>query len=202
MIGGYNQSSGTRDSRAGMGVGSLKPSPAGLSVGDQRIINVKMNNPEEDLDDLSDIDDEEIEDIQDLLSRSRKLAPPTGRSDSVGGRTDNVKFGYPGVLSELPDHTNTASKGMVTGLTFRKPSGGKNKGSSLTGRAGSYPMINPGNYRRTGTLKGTSKKHDDLSDPAHMYSEEDILDPAIQAFDKHQRIMKKIRKVIESLEKH
>ena len=202
----YSQSSGARDIRPGAGI-SLNPSPRGLTVGDERLINMPLNDPYHiDYDeDFEDEFDEEIDDIQYLLMK--KTGQPRG-SDSYGRRKDNAYFGAPGLsISEKISryrkpsdkvHTTTARKGMTP---FKQRGF---DGPPIGGGAAGQAFRTTGNYFYSGTQFGTSRaplpRHDEDDEP--LLFDDELTDSMERAFKKQQNKIKKIHKVVDNLEKH
>jgi hypothetical protein len=161
----------------------------GKTRGNEFPIYTPLDEPT--FEDEDDCDDEFPE--EDLNLSNIDSAQPRARVD-IGNRYDVGNFVTNRGIKETV-HTNKVPQGIATGLSYRKPSGGKNKGSSITGRSSSYPMFNPGNFKRTGTQFGTSrapKPPPDEENENPIYSLDDILHPMELSFHRQQNRIKKI----------
>ena len=115
-----------------------KSNSLGSTRGGEFPIYTPLDEPSEDDEEY---DSDEFDDFVNLSDIDSSM--PRARVD-LGSRRDNANFvTNGGGLRESP-HTNTAVKGIATGLSYRAPSGKKNQGASITGRTSSYPMFNPG----------------------------------------------------------
>ena len=174
----------------GGGYGTLKPNPTvGLSDGTFPIY-FKYDEEESDEDDE---DDEEMMGIPDISS---KIGMNTSKRDMFGMRRDNQSFVSNSRISLSEEHTNTVRTGispyrMSRFLGKAIGSGGSNQAFRTTGigRKTSGPY---GNSRAT-----YPKAEEDLEP---LMFGDDITNKYERSLKKHQRKIKKIKKLLKELD--
>ena len=147
--------------------------------------------------------DRYVDELEIDLGIEKKLDSKIGKNylggtDSYRNKGSNSYYVGNNSILELGMHTNTAVPGIAPMLTFRT-SKGRNKGKSITGRTGSYPMYNPGNFRYIGTQYGTSRPHKLLTDieDENIFNLIDLDDPMERSFKRQQNRIKRVLSVVK-----
>lgn len=178
------------DTNPGGGV-TLKPNKVlGITAGSTRpMYNYDTEESEEDEDIY--IDDASLEAISKKLYRP-VYAIDRKRSD-VGHTSGNMR--QTGALNEKKNHTNTITKGISP---FRQR---KFDGPPIGGGGSGQAFRTTGNFKRTGTLYGTSRAPIFLDDEEPVGFDYESTDSMERSFLKQQKNMKKMRERISQIDK-
>lgn len=180
------------DTRPGAGI-TLHPNKTlGLTSGNERPLYV--NSKDFTLDDDDELDDIDL-DSETLSAVFKKLHQPVysidkKRSD-VGHTSGNMR--QVGALNEK--HTNPITKGISP---YRQR---KFDGPPVGGGGSGQAFRTTGNFKYIGTQYGTSRAPIDYDSENYLHFNSDPEDPMERSFIKQQKRMRKIKDIVNQLNK-
>lgn len=179
------------DSNPGGGVTLLPNKTLGLTVGDERPMYLYDIEENENDDDII-IDDETLSAVYKKTKNSivSKIDPKRSFPSHTSGNLNQSPSLYERSKS---DHTNPTRKG-ISPYPQKKFTG-----PAIGAGSANQAFRTTGNYRRTGTLYGTSRATIFFDDDENFefYDKQD--DPMSRAFLKQQRKIRKIKKQIKQM---
>jgi len=197
----HNPTSANIDRRSGLGITlDVSPTIGSQSVGRNVTKYLYDDVEDEDPDDDIDVSDDDLEAVGRLYQPVYNIDPHRTTVSHTGG---NMR--QSGALNEKPVHTTTARHG-ISPFKQRKFDGG-----AIGAGSADQAFKTTGNYKRLGTLDGTSHSYkfdDEGNDPLDIDDDTlgiDVKYPEersyIKQFKIHQEKINEIFKLLENLEK-